>query len=350
MPIPTYEQIIENRKLLQNPYAHINEIDGWNVLACTAKTEVKSIEISRLTENPNASLSATQSTTILSRKTKIYDHQLVPNLRAMQNPYAFIPDNVHAISKYALLGNPYARIGETDTSAEISTNTNQSTSHIEQIARNIQTKIWKRRTKLWPDGVPTNPVDLLEPSVAFNSIGYDFYICESLDDYSNGENFKIAGLIYQKSKKTYISNQFSPEIQRFTSAHELGHALMHQNSGLHRDRGLDGSPIKGKKDRVEIEADKFAAFFLMPKNLVVSRFEQLFGRQVFILNDATIFAVDPGNKMNLIANKKNLRYISRVLAEATHYNNKHFVSLSKQFRVSVEAMAIRLEELKLIKI
>lgn len=128
---------------------------------------------------------------------------------------------------------------------------------------------------------------------------------------------------------------------------------MHQDSdllGLHRDRGLDGSPIKGKKDRIEIEADKFAAFFLMPTNLVIRRFKELFGTHVFTLNDTTMFALDPGNKKNLIANEKNLRYISRLLAETDYYNSRHFLSLSRQFEVSVEAMAIRLEELELIKI
>lgn len=349
MSIPIYEQIIVNRKLLQNPYAHIDEIDGRDALACAEEDEIKSIKISSFHGIPCPSLVTIYPATIPSRKTKIHDHQLVPNLRTMQNPYAYIPNNIHTISEYALLGSPYSRVHKTDGSAEIGTNTNRPTSQIEQIARNIQGKIWKHRNKLWPNGVPPNPVDLLEPSVAFNCIGYKFDIYETLDSYANGEKFKIAGLIDQQGKKACISNQFSPEIQRFTSAHELGHALMHQDTGLHRDRGLDGSPIKGKKDKIEIEADKFAAFFLMPRNLVIRRFKQLFGTHVFTLNDTTMFALDPGKK-NLTANEKNLRYISRILAQTDHYNGKHLLSLSKQFRVSVEAMAIRLEELELIKI
>lgn len=353
MSIVMYEQIIVNRKLLQNPYAHIDEIDEQDALACAEEDEIKSIKISSFHGIPCPSLATIHPTTIPSRKTKIHGHQLVPNLRAMQNPYAYIPDNVHTISEYFLLGSPYSRPDETDCSAEVSTNTSRPTSQIEQIARNIQGKIWKHRNKLWPNGVPPNPVDLLEPSVVFNCIGYEFDIYETLDSYANGEKFKIAGLIDIQGRKACISNQFSSEIQRFTSAHELGHALMHQDTGLlglHRDRGLDGSPIKGKKDKIEIEADKFAAFFLMPRNLVVRRFKQLFGTHVFTLSDATMFALDPGNKKNLMANERNLRYISRILAEADHYNGKHLVSLSKQFQVSVEAMAIRLEELELIKI
>ena len=346
MSIPTNEKIIKNRMLLQNPYAHMDEVTIDDVLPST--TQKNTGDIHKVMGNPYASLGSIKPLSIPLRKSKTVNRQSIPNLSTMQNPYAYIADTVHIISKYALMGNPYARIDETDVSIEINSYANQAISRIEKVARNIQRKIWKHRNLLWPNGVPSDPVDLLDPSVAFSSIGYDFNVYETLDDYSNGQNYRIAGLIDQLNKQVFISNQFPQEIQRFTSAHELGHALLHEGISLHRDRGLDGSPIKGKKDKIEIEADKFAAFFLMPPKLVIGRFKQQFGTNIFGLNDDTIFALDPGNKMNLFANKKNLRYISRVLAETTYYNNEHFISLSEQFQVSVEAMAIRLEELGLI--
>jgi len=338
------EKIIKSRKILQNPYAHVDELACHDVFAIKAKMKNDAIEINRLMGNPYASLNATHTNSSSSKKTRIINSELTPNLRAMQNPYAFVAGNTVKVSKYALMGNPYARINEAETHDDL------PISRFEQLARDIQIKLWKRRNEFWPNGVPTDPVDILDPSIAFRSIGYEYDIYETLDNYSNGAKFKIAGLIDQSNKKVYISNHFSREIQRFTSAHELGHALMHQGSGLHRDRALDGSPVKGKKEKIEVEADKFAAFFLMPKNLVINRFKQLFGTHTFTLDDATIFALDPGNMMNLMAKKNNLRSISRTLAETAHFNNQHFIPLSKQFRVSVEAMAIRLEELKLINI
>ncbi len=343
MATPIFEQIIESRRLLQNPYAHMEELIEFGVLEDkTVNTEI-SFKNNSMNTNHNTPLKNGHP-----KIAKIANSNLVPSQSAMQDPYTHTTDNVQAISRYALFGNPYASIDENDTKVKINTQAKQHISQIEQIARDFQRKIWGQRNQLWPNGVPTNPVDLLDPSVAFNSIGYDYDIYETLDDYSNGENFKIAGLIDQSNKKAYISNQFPLEVQRFTSAHELGHALMHQGSGMHRDRGLDGSPIKGKKDKIEIEADKFAAFFLMPRNLVIRRFKEQFGVGTFTLNEDTIFALDPRDKKNLMANKKNLRFISRVLAETNYYNNQHLVSLSKQFRVSVEAMAIRLEELGLL--
>lgn len=344
MSNPSNEQLIENRKLLQNPYAHMDEIVCSDALASKVKVTHNQLENNKLMGNPYASLSTMHSNTIPPKKTRMTNSELLPNLRSMQDPYASVPGNTVKLSKYAVMGNPYARINEANAEND------QHISRFEKLARDIHIKLWKHRKEFWPNGVPADPVELLDPSVAFRSIGYTHDIYETLDDYSNGEKFKIAGLIDQNNKKAYVSNQFSPEIQRFTSAHELGHALMHQGSGLHRDRALDGSPVNGKKDKIETEADKFAAFFLMPKNLVINRFEKHFSAHAFILNDATMFALDPGNKMNLIENKKNLRFISRILAETDQYNSHHFIPLSKQFRVSVEAMAIRLEELELIQI
>jgi Zn-dependent peptidase ImmA (M78 family) len=346
MSNPTNKQIIESRILLRNPYAHMDELVYLNTLSSNAETQKRESEIYKIMGNPYASLNTMQPTAIPPRNTRVE----TPNLNVMENPYALISGNTKTISKHALMGNPYAGIDETDNSIRVNKRDIQPVSGIEQIARNIQINIWKNRNKLWPNSVPANPVDMLEPSVAFNSVGYECDVYETLDDYSNGQNFKIAGLIDQTNKKAYISNQFSLEIQRFTLAHELGHALMHEGSGLHRDRGLDGAPLQGKKDKIEVEADKFAAFFLMPRNLIISRFNHQFGADIFTLDEATMFALDPGNKMNLLSKKKNIRYISRLLAETEQYNGQDFISLSKQFRVSVEAMAIRLEELNLIKV
>jgi len=340
------DQIIKIRKLLQNPYAYM---DDMVYIDAKVETLTRQLDMNKIMGNPYASLNTVRCTDALPRNKKLLNNQLIPNLRAMENPYAYLNGNSVALSKYALMGNPYASV-DGDENVEINVHSKQSISHIEKIARELQSKIWKNRHKLWPKGVPINPVDLLEPSIAFNSIDYDYEIYETLDDYSNGQDFKIAGLINQTDKKAYISNQFSLEVQRFTSAHELGHALMHRGTGLHRDRALDGAPVKGKKDKEETEADKFAAYFLMPSNLVIKRFKQIFGTEVFALNDATIFALDPANKMSLMGRRNNLRTITRILAETNHYNGQHINSLSKQFRVSVETMAIRLEELKLILI
>ena len=45
-----------------------------------------------------------------------------------------------------------------------------------------------------------------------------------------------------------------------------------------------------------------------------------------------------------------LRDISRILAKTESFNGQYFRSLADQFYVSVEAMAIRLEELSLLEV
>lgn len=54
--------------------------------------------------------------------------------------------------------------------------------------------------------------------------------------------------------------------QRFTIAHELGHFLLHKPSQRHVD--VTFARRSGGKDKIESEADKFAATLLMPEEEV----------------------------------------------------------------------------------
>ena len=56
--------------------------------------------------------------------------------------------------------------------------------------------------------------------------------------------------------------------KRFSAAHELGHAILRHPPGAMMMGGLKLNPYD---KRLETEADHFAAEFLMPKNLLVSR-------------------------------------------------------------------------------
>ena len=86
---------------------------------------------------------------------------------------------------------------------------------------------------------------------------------------------------------------------------------------MHRDRPLDGSQQdRGRRDRAEYEADKFASFFLMPENLLRNRFRQLFLCDRFGIDEATAFALDPADKHRLLAEKKTPRDLSRILVSA----------------------------------
>ena len=223
---------------------------------------------------------------------------------------------------------------------------------IEQAARILQESLWRRRHELWPDGVPGDPVDLLDPAIALDVIDFEFDMSETLGQFSSGgATFEVAGVIDRPGKRVQISPQMPFNTRRFTAAHELAHALLHEGVRMHRDRPLDGpGQERGTRDKVEKEADKFASFFLMPENLVRNRFRQFFLCDKFALHADTIFALDPSGSMQLQDCKKTLRELARILADAVSYNGRHFNSLAAQFHVSVEAMAIRLEELELLEV
>lgn len=171
---------------------------------------------------------------------------------------------------------------------------------------------------------------------------------ESLGQYSRGrELFEVAGTIDESKKHVVISRRFSPDIRNFTTAHELGHAVLHQETGLHRDRAQDGGAHQSPRDETEAEADMFAAYFLMPEKLVTEAFKEMFLTSRFVINELTAHSLGYGDVMALEKKCRALRDLTSLLASAQQYNGCFFDSLAKQFGVSAAAMAIRIEELNL---
>ena len=145
-----------------------------------------------------------------------------------------------------------------------------------------------------------------------------------------------------------MSRQMKADVRLFTSAHELGHILLHPKlRQAHRDRPLDGASVS--RDPIEREADIFASSYLMPSKLVKERFSKLFQADQFELTDLTVFALWGANGETARQMVKNRRQLSFILATTERYNGKQVVSLASQFKVSPTAMAIRLEELELLQ-
>ena len=316
MKIPSERQISENRRLLQNPYAFLNEAGRFDAAPMAVEAS---------------------------------DAQIVVNRRLLENQYAFVD------GKGQLSAIVFTSSSTPDQAAEkmqLPKANSPGYVWIEQAARKLQESIWRRRYELWPDGVPEDPVELLDPAIALGLIKFDFDMSETLGQFSSsGTTFEVAGIIDRTEKRVQISKQMPFNTRRFTAAHELAHAVLHEGVRMHRDRPLDGpGQGRGARDKVEKEADKFASFFLMPENLVRERFRQFFLCDKFTLNEDLIFALDPSGSMGLQDHKKTLRHLARILASAGSYNGRHFCSLADQFHVSVEAMAIRLEDLGLLEV
>jgi hypothetical protein len=284
------DSITASRQLLQNPYAHLSEGGRFDALPVT----------------PHAQAHAT--------------HCLPQDL----------------IQKYS------------GQEANTPIKPRYSVIEIELRARSLQASLWKDRDRIWPGATPTNPINVLDPFIALSLLGYDCDLDETLGQFhSNGKQVEVAGILDKSARQVRISRQFPNSVRSFTAAHELGHALLHDTGGaLHRDRPLDGTTPS--RMGIEFEADKFAAFFLMPAKQVQAVFERFFLTDQFTLNESTAFALGHGNYETLCKKCKTPRQLSRLIASAEQYNGVHFISLANQFLVSDEAMAIRLEELGLV--
>ena len=220
---------------------------------------------------------------------------------------------------------------------------------IEDSVRKLQNELWKNRRKIWKEEPPKYLTGVLKPEIAIKLFGYNFYHELTLGEFEQeGKLFEIAGIYNKTDKSISISNQFSPEIKNFTTAHELGHLLLHDKDlVLHRDRPLNGGNTSQNKKRVEIEADKFATYFLMPRKEVERVFIRNFKTSKLIIDQDSAFSLGYSSKEELLKEIRSEREFSRLLSKSTIYQSVPIRSLVEHFNVSLEAMAIRLEELDL---
>src|SRR3712207_456454 len=121
-----------------------------------------------------------------------------------------------------------------------------------------------------------------------------------------------SGVLVRDGQRTVIGvNRLQPATrQRFTAAHELGHALLHDGAEVHHDEAfkvnLRSSRSALGTDPIEVEANRFAACLLMPA--------------AFIEADPDAFLVDVEDPAAV-------------------------ASLAKRYGVSSHAMALRLASL-----
>lgn len=307
------DKIIESRRLLQNPYAYLNDTGNFDAIASSHSATEAEVHASRL---------------------------------RYQNQYSLLNDagEFDAIAPSTIRAEP-----QPPSESSLFKFEDDRYAWIEKKVRDMQASLWNNRHQLWPTA-PDDPTDILDPEVALNSIGFEFDLEDMLGQiHVEGQRVEVAGVIDRSARRVQISRQLPYNTRRFTAAHELAHAVLHEGTGLHRDRPLDGTNRAGtSRDKIEVEADKFATYFLMPQRLVRKRFKQIFGCYTFSLNQGTAFALDPREPLNLEKKCKTLRDLSRILAKTEVYNGQNFHSLAKQFGVTTGAMAIRLEELRLI--
>ena len=222
---------------------------------------------------------------------------------------------------------------------------------LEKFVIDLQNTLWSNKGRIWKKEKNSInlPTDILKPQdVLEHLLNYTVVQKPTLGNHYEGtEVFEIAGLIDKSNRSVEVSQNFSFETMRFTLAHELGHALLHNGKLLHRDKGIDGSILN--RNAQEIQADKFAAYFLMPKKLVSNVFQEIFEMPIFKINENTVLELGEGTIEKFKNKCGNLRGLSRKLVDLKRYGRKGIIPISEIFGVSTETMAIRLEELGLVE-
>ena len=220
---------------------------------------------------------------------------------------------------------------------------------VEAEARELQIEIWRRRYELWNGNPPSNVVDVFEPGVALHFLNYKIENVQIIGEQNiDGVRSKVAGMIDNEKKLVTIAEGFSDTTKRFTAAHELAHAKLHQDMRtMHRDLPLEKSGVV--RSWREVEANRFGSAYLMPRKHLEEQFQECFRLLEFELTEASAFALCGTNAHVVLSKFKDMRQLTRYIAGADRFNGRYFRPLCEQFKVSPLAMAIRLEELELVR-
>lgn len=221
--------------------------------------------------------------------------------------------------------------------------------NLEQAAIDFQRLMWFNRELLWQNPPQNRVLEILDPVVALHLLGFQVDRSTTLGTFfDHGQRYEVAGQIHQSQRIVSISRQFDREISRFTEAHELGHSLFHKQDVLHRDRPVNGSRSPLNFSVEEHQANSFASYFLMPKKQVREKFQDIFGATAFEISQKNAEALRRNDVNKLLHEARNRRGLARIIAGTTQFKSRRVHSLAELFKVSIEAMAIRLEELGIV--
>lgn len=121
------------------------------------------------------------------------------------------------------------------------------------------------------DGQLPVPLEHIAKFLGFEPIG--FIPVPNADP--KADTTKVSGMIDYKNKKIFVNTDESNVRQRFTLAHEIGHAVLHSGED---DAIVDlRASIDNPSSQKEIEANRFAAALLMPRDQFVRLWFQVKG-------------------------------------------------------------------------
>ena len=222
---------------------------------------------------------------------------------------------------------------------------------IDREVTRLQRELWKHRlTLLGRD--PVDPLDAIDPALAARVLGYEFVVQQELGRFGDRSNrFEIAGMIDRPRNKIAVAMKFGPQVQRFTAAHEVAHAMLHPAEVMHRDLPVKGvAEARQPRKPVEREADFGGACLLIPAKQLRKIFQENFGvANGFRFDDDAAFWLSPTDPEPLLYGSAATLDRALALARAPSYGGRRIVRLDSFFKVSPTSMAIRIEQLGLIR-
>lgn len=219
---------------------------------------------------------------------------------------------------------------------------------LENEAIRLRWDIWNQRARLWPGRHP-HPLEVLNPQIAANVLGFDLHYLPSLSLPLSDTGRETAGVLDRPKKTVLVAECFGREVRTFTSAHELGHIVLHDEHVMHRDLPISGLEQEST-DPHEREANYFAGCYLMPPDFLGRVFKDMYGAAPFNFDYAAATFLCPQNVGSLLHAPHGSLTRYRALASARSYAGRPFGrSLAEMFQVSIATMAIRLRELQLVK-
>jgi len=101
------------------------------------------------------------------------------------------------------------------------------------------------------------PIDVVKIA---NKLNFDVFL-------SDFDEANVSGMVINSptEKSIYVNKNDTPQRQRFTIAHEIGHIILHHKTNEKDFKDIDYRNTDNLPTQKETEANAFAAALLMPK-------------------------------------------------------------------------------------
>jgi hypothetical protein len=207
----------------------------------------------------------------------------------------------------------------------------------------FQDDMWNHQCSIWP-GQRVYRLDCCDPWAGIRHLGWE--VQEGfVETLQKRLGYQLGGFVDRPLKLIGVSDKQSRRTQRFTLAHELGHALLHTGMQHHREIPMHGlGEPREPVERKEREANHFAGVYLVPTRLLRKAFVACFGVESLTLTDRVAQDLLGEEFMSLLNAPPSSLAFERLVAQTLRFGGRQFDSLVNLFQVHPTTLAIRLRD------